>query len=35
MRDWYASALKETWRDEPHEVAGRQIGTILQDLRAV
>jgi glutathione S-transferase len=33
MREWYASALKETWRDEPHEVAGRQIGTILQDLR--
>jgi glutathione S-transferase len=35
MRDWYVSALEETWRDEPHEVDTRRIGTILQDLRAV
>jgi glutathione S-transferase len=33
MRDWYASALKERWRDEPHEAEGREMGTILQDLR--
>lgn len=33
MRNWYASALKEKWRDEPHEVEAGQIGTIQQDLR--
>jgi len=33
MRDWYASALKEKWRDEPHEADVRRAGTILEDLR--
>jgi glutathione S-transferase len=33
MREWYASALKETWRDAPHELEVTQLGTILQDLR--
>jgi glutathione S-transferase len=34
MREWYASALAETWRDAPHEVDMTQLGTVLQDLRA-
>jgi glutathione S-transferase len=33
MREWYASALKETWRDAPHELEVTQLGTILKDLR--
>jgi glutathione S-transferase len=33
MREWYAGALKERWRDEPHEVEVTQVGTILHDLR--
>ena len=34
MRDWYASALAEQWRDEAHEAEARAAGTWLQDLRA-
>jgi glutathione S-transferase len=34
MREWYAGALEERWRDEPHELEVPQLGTILQDLRA-
>jgi hypothetical protein len=34
MREWYASALEEKWRDVPHEAEVTQLGTILQDLRA-
>jgi glutathione S-transferase len=34
MRDWYADALKEKFRDEPHEDEIRQMGTVLEDLRA-
>ena len=34
MQAWYASALAETWRDEPHEAEARQEGEWLQDFRA-
>ncbi len=34
MRDWYADALKETFRDEPHEEQIAHMGTALEDLRA-
>ena len=34
MRDWYEGALKETWRDEPHEAEARAVGTWTADLRA-
>jgi glutathione S-transferase len=30
---WYVAALQETWREQAHE-AGRDAGTVLQDLRA-
>jgi glutathione S-transferase len=33
MRDWYAQALTETWRDDAHEDEVRGAGTILEDLR--
>jgi glutathione S-transferase len=35
MRDWYADALQETLRDEPHETEIRQMGSVLEDLRKV
>jgi glutathione S-transferase len=34
MRDWYESALAETWRDQPHDADVLRFGTVLQDLRA-
>jgi glutathione S-transferase len=34
MREWYADALKETQRDEPHEADALRVGRVLQDLRA-
>lgn len=34
MREWYAAALAETWRDKPHEDEVEASGTITQDLRA-
>jgi glutathione S-transferase len=34
MREWYEAALKETWRDEPHEAEARAVGTWTTDLRA-
>jgi len=34
MREWYADALKETLRDQPHEDDVARVGTVLQDLRA-
>ncbi len=34
MREWYADALKETLRDQPHEDDVVRVGTVLQDLRA-
>jgi glutathione S-transferase len=34
LREWYADALKESLRDQPHEDEVSQIGTVLEDLRA-
>jgi glutathione S-transferase len=34
MREWYGDALKETIRDEPHEVDLARMGRVLEDLRA-
>jgi glutathione S-transferase len=34
MREWYASALAETWREPGHEAEVRAAGTIIEDLRA-
>jgi glutathione S-transferase len=34
MRDWYAGALKETLRDQPHDDEIAQVGRVLEDLRA-
>jgi len=34
MKDWYAAALAETWRDEEHEIDARAMGEWLADLRA-
>jgi glutathione S-transferase len=34
MTDWYAKALTETWRDEPHEAEARAVGEWTADLRA-
>ena len=33
MREWYADALKERERDEPHEAEMLQMGSLLEDLR--
>ena len=33
MKDWYAAALQETWRDEEHEVEARAVGEWRADLR--
>lgn len=33
VRDWYAAALAEPWRDPMHEDEVRQYGTVTQDLR--
>lgn len=35
LREWYASALSEKWRDEAHEAEVRQVGRIVQDLRTI
>jgi glutathione S-transferase len=34
MREWYADALKETLRDQPHDDEVSQVGRVLEDLRA-
>jgi glutathione S-transferase len=34
MKEWYASALQETWRDEEHDVEVRALGQWREDLRA-
>ena len=34
MKDWYAAALQETWRDEEHEAEARGVGEWREDLRA-
>lgn len=33
MRQWYAAALEEPWRDEPHERDALAAGTLLADHR--
>jgi glutathione S-transferase len=33
LRAWYADALREPWRDLPHEAEISQAGTVLQDFR--
>jgi glutathione S-transferase len=35
MQAWYADALKETMRDEPHEADVLRLGTVISDVRAV
>jgi glutathione S-transferase len=34
MREWYAAALAETWREPAHEEEARAAGVWLEDLRA-
>ncbi len=34
LRTWYAEALREPWRDLPHEAEIEQFGRVLQDFRA-
>jgi len=34
MRAWYQAALKETWREAAHEAEAREVGAVLEDLRA-
>jgi len=34
MQEWYAAALRETWRDAEHEDEARSAGTLIADLRA-
>jgi len=33
MRDWYAAALKEKWREPDHEQSALDAGEVIQDLR--
>lgn len=35
MQEWYAAAIRETFRDQAHEAAMLQMGRILEDRRAV
>jgi glutathione S-transferase len=35
MKEWYSAALRETWRDEEHEVETRAAGDWREDLRAI
>jgi glutathione S-transferase len=34
LKEWYADALKETVRDQPHEEDVAQVGRVLEDTRA-
>jgi glutathione S-transferase len=34
MREWYQSALAETWREADHETEVLAAGTLTEDLRA-
>lgn len=34
MQEWLDAALKEPWRDEPHEAEARSAGTWIEDRRA-
>ncbi|TIT00717.1 glutathione S-transferase family protein [Mesorhizobium sp.] len=33
MREWYAAALAETWREPNHEAEARAAGTVIEDFR--
>jgi glutathione S-transferase len=33
LRSWYEQALREPWRDAPHEAEIAQFGAVLQDYR--
>lgn len=33
MQEWYAAALRETFRDQPHEDEMHRLGEVLEDLR--
>jgi glutathione S-transferase len=35
MQAWYDAAMKETWRDQPHEDEVAHAGTIVEDYRLV
>ena len=35
MQDWYSAGLAETLRDTPHDAEIPQVGTLIEDLRAV
>jgi glutathione S-transferase len=35
MRQWYSEGLKEKFRDEPHDAEIREVGTVIEDLRAI
>ena len=35
MQDWYAAALKETWREPMHEAETVKYATLLSDERAI
>jgi glutathione S-transferase len=34
MRAWYEEALREKWRDAPHDAEVEQLGAVIEDLRA-
>jgi len=34
MRDWYADALKEPWREAAHDAHISTYGAVIEDLRA-
>ena len=34
MREWYAAALAEDFRDEPHEEVMLEMASLIEDLRA-
>jgi glutathione S-transferase len=34
MRAWYEEALREKWRDEPHDAEVERLGAVIEDLRA-
>jgi glutathione S-transferase len=34
MREWYAAALAERWRDAPHEAEMLEMANVIEDLRA-
>jgi glutathione S-transferase len=34
MREWYAAALAENFRDAPHEAEMLELAAVIEDLRA-